>query len=217
MHLNNIDKLVLLSLDDKSGKFISADIGFNTSFIGAIIAELILKGKLRISDKKVKVSNTIHIEDEVIDDVLDIIRKSKKEHDIVSWITELSMQVSKFKKVTIKKLIDNKIIEEKDSKILWIFNTTNYPAINSTDEDYVRTSLKNIIYKRAEASDNDKLLLSLIKRSELTAEVFGKENRKSVTKKINEIIKVDKFVNFMDKSIEESYNIQIALLVTIIT
>lgn len=217
MQLNNIEKLVLLSLDDTNGKFISGGIEFNTAFIGAIIAELIFKGKLRISDKKIKVSNTIHLNDEVLDNALDTIRKSKIEHDIVTWITELSMSIDKSIKVTIKKLIDNKILEEKDSKILWIFNTTNYPAINSTDEDHVRASLKNIINKKSEASDNDKLLLSLVKRSELTTEVFGKENRKSINKKINEIINTNDFVNFMDKSIEESYNIQVALLVTIIT
>ncbi len=217
MELNNIEKLVLLSLDDNDGKFISSGLEFNTSFIGAIIAELIFKGKLRISDKKVKVSNTIHLDDKVLDYVLDKIRKSKREHDLITWISELSMSVDKSIKITIKKLIDNKILEEKDSKILWIFNTTNYPAINSEDEDHVRASLKSIINKKTKASDNDKLLLSLIKSSELIAEVFGKENKKDVSKKINEIIKTNDFVNFMDKSIQEAYNIQLALLITIVT
>ncbi|MCK5846114.1 MAG: GPP34 family phosphoprotein [Bacteroidales bacterium] len=218
MILNLVEKLILLSLDNDNGKFISHGPLFNTTIAGATIAELIIRKKIRLSEKLLKVSNTKPTHDKVLDYALEKIYKSNKEHSISHWIVKFSNSAQKSIDIYVQNFIDKKILIKKESKVLWVFNTTNFPTKNSQTEDLLRLELNNIIIRgNNEISIENKLIIGLISVCDLNNEVYGKSNSKERRKRIKGIINSDDFVKQIIDEIEYAYTTFVVVITTVIT
>ncbi|OYT10909.1 MAG: hypothetical protein B6I18_06575 [Bacteroidetes bacterium 4572_112] len=215
MKLNIIEKLILLSLDDEKGNLLSSGAQFNTAIIGATIAELILLGKLRISEERIKVSNTTSTNDKVLDYALAEIRKSKKDKKLSHWILTLASKAPKTIEIYEQKFIDNKILYRKDSKVLWFFDKTNFPAKDSTLENIFRRELNDIVFKNNTADINNKILIGLIKASDLNKEIYGKKLSKETKKAIKDIYKSNELSLIIHDKVEEAYISMVAVMVAV--
>ena len=215
MKLNIIEKLILLSLDDEKGNLLSSGPQFNTAIIGATLAELILLGKLRISEKRIKVSNTTSTNDKVLDYALAEIRKSKKDKKLSHWILSLASKAPKTIEIYEQKFIDNKILYRKDSKVLWFFDKTNFPAKDSTLENIFRQELNDIVFKNNTADLNNKILIGLIEASDLNKEIYGKKLSKETKRAIKDIYKSDELSLIIHDKVEEAYISMVAVMVAV--
>jgi len=215
MKLNIIEKLILLSLDDEKGNLLSSGPQFNTAIIGATLAELILLGKLRISEKRIKVSNTTSTNDKVLDYALAEIRKSKKDKKLSHWILSLASKAPKTIEIYEQKFIDNKILYRKDSKVLWFFDKTNFPAKDSTLENIFRQELNDIVFKNNIADLNNKILIGLIEASDLNKEIYGKKLSKETKRAIKDIYKSDELSLIIHDKVEEAYISMVAVMVAV--
>jgi len=213
MELNIIEKLILLSLDDEKGNLLSSGPQFNTAIAGAVIAELIILEKLRISEKRIKVSNTISTGDKVLDYALSEIRKSKKDKKLSHWVFTLANKAPKTIEIYEQKFIDNKIVYRQESKVLWFFNKTNFPAKDSSLENIFRTELNNIIFKNKPAELNNKILIGLIEASNLNKEIYGKKLSKETKRIIKDIYKSDNLALIIHDKVQEAYNSMVAVMV----
>ncbi|RLD40874.1 MAG: hypothetical protein DRI86_14485 [Bacteroidetes bacterium] len=218
MKLNLVQQLILLSLDNKKGSFISHGPLFNVAIAGAAIAELIVQKKIRLSEKVIKVSNTKSTHDKVLDYFLEKIYKSKKEHSLSHWLFQLYNNSQKSIDIYVQELINNKILYQKEAKILWVFNTTNFPTKDSHEEDKLREKLTNIILKNENTiSIEDKILIGLIDVCELNKEVYEENLSKETRKRIKKIIKSDSLSKTIRDEIETTYTTLIVVVTTIIT
>ena len=215
MKLNIIEKLILLSLDDEKGNLLSSGPQFNTAIIGATLAELILLGKLRVSEKRIKVSNTTSTNDKVLDYALAEIRKSKKDKKLSHWILSLASKAPKTIEIYEQKFIDNKILYRKNSKVLWFFDKTNFPAKDSTLENIFRQELNDIVFKNNIADLNNKILIGLIEASDLNKEIYGKKLSKETKRAIKDIYKSDELSLIIHDKVEEAYISMVAVMVAV--
>ena len=215
MQPNIIQKLILLSLDDKKGNLISNGPQFYTAIAGATIAELIILGKLRISEKKLIVSNTIATGDKVLDYTLSEIRKSKKDKSLSHWIFFFNNKVPKTIEIYEQQFIDNKILVRKESKVLWFFDKTNFPAKDSTMENIFRAEVNEIVFRSKTADLYNKILIGLIESSDLGKEVYGDKYNKEAKRKIKEIYNSDSLSKIIHKQVVEAYNSYVAVMVAV--
>jgi len=214
-NLNLVEKLILLSLDDAKGNLISNGPQFNTAIAGATIAELILLDKLRVSDKRIKVSNTISTGDKVLDYALSQIRKSKKDKTLSHWVFTLTAKAPKTIEIYEQRFIDNKILIRKESKVLWFFNKTDFPAKDSALENMFRAEMNQIVFERKPANQYHKLLTGLIEASDLNKEIYGKKLSKEIKNRIKEIYKSDELALLIHDKVQEAYNSYVAVMVAV--
>jgi golgi phosphoprotein 3 len=99
MTLTLIDQLTLLALDDNKGVFIPDSTTFSYAIAGAIILELVLEEQIDITDDLVTVKRGAGTDNPVLNQFLEMIRASKKERKIKSWLEKSVRRRMKLKKI----------------------------------------------------------------------------------------------------------------------
>ena len=216
MELNLIDQLTLLALDDEKGTFLADSTSYSYAIAGAVIMELALEERIDLSGEKVVLKDRNKTGDKIIDTYFEIILQTEKEKKIKSWVERIGNKADKIKRDTIDKLINNRILEKKEDKILWIFSYNKYPTQNPRPENQLRSRLYDIIVNSHRPELKEIMLLNLIESCSLGKEVFGKEQAKTFKKKLKSINEYDHLAGDVNKSVKEICDTINAMLVIII-
>lgn len=216
MELNIIDQLTLLALDDEKGTLVVDSTAFSYAIAGAVIMELAHEERIDLSGEKVMLKDKTKTGDKIIDIYFDFIIQSEKERKIKSWVERIGSKADKIKRDTIDKLIDKRILEKKENKILWIFSYNKYPTQNPKPENQLRSRLYDIIVNSHRPELKEIMLLNLIESCSLGREVFGKEQAKTFKKKIKTINEYDNLAGEVNKSVKEICDAINAMLVIMI-
>ena len=217
MKLTLIDQLTLLSLDDKTGSFIPDSTAFSYAIGGAVILELALEEKINIENKRVKVIDSTPTNDKIVEEYFETIKSSTKERKLQTWVERIGSKAHKIKQSTIDKLIDDRILEKKEEKILWVFTIDKYPAQNSMPENRLRARLYDVIINKHNPTAKKVMLLNLIDACQLQKEVFGKENAKLFKQEIKKINEADHLSGEVSKSIKEICDLVNTMMVVMMT
>ena len=217
MELNLIDQLTLLALDDEKGTFVADSTAYSYAIAGAVIMELALEERIDLSGERVVVKDKSKTGDKIIDAYFDTIIESEKERKVKSWVDRIGNKANKIKLDTIDKLIENRILEKREDKILWVFSYNKYPAQNPRLENHLRNRLYDIIVNGHRPELKEIMLLNLIESCSLGKEVFGKEHTKTFKKKLKAINKDDHLGDSVSKSVKEICDAIAAMVVIIIT
>lgn len=216
LNLTLLDKLVLLALDDEKGSFVADSMTFGYCIAGAALFELSIQDRIRIIDNRIKITNKMKLNDEVLDYCMEIIADSKKDRKINHWIEALGNKAGKMRRKTLDKLIALDILEEKENKILWVFTSKKYPTKNETPENLIRKRLLDIINKRTKAEVDEIMIISLVDVCGLNKEVYGKEMAKKRAKDIKSIIKDYPFADTTSKLIKEIHDTITAVIIMVV-
>jgi hypothetical protein len=175
------EEILLLALKDDSGKVDWKAGMFQFVMAGALLAELMLDGRITLSqDKKkiVSVSNPNRHENTVLNEALDTIKQSRKERDIQHWVMKLS-SLKGLKEKTATGLCRQGILREEESKVLFLFTTKKYPEINHEPEAQLINRLREAIFGAGEVDVRTGTLISLAYKPGILAIPFpAKELRK---------------------------------------
>ena len=190
MELNLVEALLLIALDDEKGKFIGDSTKLAYSLGGAILLDLSQNGQIRFDGELVKYIKSGGSSDQLALEFLEKIKKSSKERKINYWIEKFGNQVSRIKKHVLQKMVERGVLEKREEKVLWVFSRNKYPAQNSTLENEVRTKLYQVVMEGNEPTEQDVLLLSLLKTGNLLKEIFGENVMKDekIMQKIDLIV-----------------------------
>lgn len=216
MNLNLLDQLTLLAIDDEKGNFIPDSTSFSYAIAGAVILELALEERIDISHDLVHVKDRTKTNNKILDAYLELIQQSKKERKIKSWVERIGNKAEQIKKDTIDKLINERILEKKEKKILWVFTVNKFPAQNPRPENRLRSRLYDIIVNGHRPDLKEIMLLNLIESCSLGKEVFGKEHVKLFKNRIKDINASDDLAGAVNKSIKEICDAINAMLVIMI-
>ena len=216
MELNQIDQLTLLALDDDKGTFLADSTSYSYAIAGALMMELALSERIDLTDEKLVLKDKSKTGDVVVDHYFDMIIQSTKERKIKYWVEKIGEKANKIKRDTIDKLIDNRILEKKENKILWIFSYNKFPTQNPRPENQLRRRLYDIIVNSHRPELKEIMLLNLIESCSLGKEVFGKTEVKKFKKRLKSINEYDHLGDSISKSVKEICDTINAMLVIII-
>ncbi len=183
------EKLMLLALHDEKGSVIfSASTALPYGLAGALIIDLLFQERIALVEGKIKVRNPRPTGDGLLDETLQLIRASDKSRDIKYWVQRIYSKVKNLQKRVTNGLIEKKILERREQKILWVFPSNRYPTIDGAPENEIRKNIHEIVLRYKAPEKDDIALLSLVKSCDLINEVFDKPDRKIAKKRIEAII-----------------------------
>lgn len=183
------EKLMLLALHDEKGSVIfSASTALPYGLSGALIIDLLFQERIALVEGKIKVRNPRPTGDGLLDETLQLIRASDKPRDIKYWVQRIYSKVKDLQKRVSNGLIEKKILERREQKILWVFPSRRYPTIDAAPENEIRNNIHEIVLRYKAPEKDDIALLSLVKSCDLINEVFDKPDRKIAKKRIEAII-----------------------------
>ncbi len=180
---------LLMILDEEKGKRYSrASTAKDLGLAGAFLMDFFLKGKISIEKKRVKVIDSSTTGDEILDEIFDIIKTSKKVRKVMDWIEKLARKHKTYSQAFYKRLEEQGILTIKEKKILEIFSTHRFYLQRPEVKTILLEQIENTIMHNMRPGADLICLLSLLKVSNLIKIYIAKHYRKLAKSKIDELI-----------------------------
>jgi len=191
MELDLKQKFLLLALDQTKGRFLIDTLSLNYGIIGALLLELSEKEKLTIKHKKLVVINSNLTKDDVLDECLNLIIKSKKNRRVKFWINKIANRANRFKRNILQDLKHKNLINIQKRTYMWgLIKVYRYPVLNTKLVNDIKQKLKNVVLKNEKADLESVLFLSLMHSSKLSRILFlNKKEYRNANKRIKELTK----------------------------
>jgi hypothetical protein len=186
------EEVMLLALRDEQGTIATGFV--EQSVAGAILAELLLEGRVSVDNSKkqwVSLTNDQATGDPVIDECLDRMAAAKKRVTLKNWVHKLA-SIKDLKHKVALQLCERRILSADKDKVLLLFNRRIYPEVNSTPERKIIERMRKAIFSDGRNIDTRTVvLISLANGSDILSHTFGRKELKSRKKRIDQITQGD--------------------------
>lgn len=188
--LSLAEDVLLLALNDEKGTVLmTASVALPYALAGAIIVELIEAGSVRIDGKELVAAPRGSARDEILDEILGMIRSSKRTRSLNHWVGKIGRSGGKIKEKLLARLVDKRILGREEHRLLWVFPTKRYPQIDPRPEYGIRERVRSAIRGMTLPDERTAALISLIHASDLIGEIFEKGERRDAKRRAKEIAK----------------------------
>jgi Golgi phosphoprotein 3 len=186
--LSLAEELLLLALNDEKGTVLMAgSMGLSYGLAGALLIELVEAGLLRIEGKDLVAPPAGSARDEILDEVLGIIRSAKRTRDLKYWVGKIGRSGGQHKKKLLDRLVDRRILQKEDHRLLLIFPTKRYPQTDPMPEYGIRERVRQALRGMTPPDARTAALISLVQACDLTGTLFEKGERREAKKRAKEI------------------------------
>jgi Golgi phosphoprotein 3 len=177
-----------LALRDEQGTIAT---GFPEQVVaGAILAELLLEGRIAVEDTRKKLVNVLDSKptgDPIIDECLEKMSTAKRRASLQTWVSRLAGMKNLRHKAALQ-LCDRRILRADQDKVLFVFKRRIYPEINPVPEKKIIDRLRDAIYNdHAKLDPRTVVLISLANGSDMLRQTFGRKEIKARKKRIEQI------------------------------
>ncbi len=183
------EEIMLLSLRDKEGT-IAGGTMYRYAIGGAILAELLLDGRITVEESKKKLVNLVsskQVGDPVIDECLQRIGDAKRRASMKTWVTRFA-GLKKLNHRVAEQLCRRGILRTDEDKVLLIFTRKIYPEVNPQSERQLTERLRKAIFTETTVLDpRTVVLVSLANGADLLKVTFNKKQLKGRKKRIEKI------------------------------
>ena len=185
------EAILLLALKDKEGTFFPMS-NYHFALGGALLAELLLRKKISLTEKwKAKYAEVINmalVGDPIIDECLEMMKKSKRKARIETWVNRFS-NLKHLKHRVAEKLCQQGILHAEEDTVLLLFKRKIYPEINPEPERKIISQLKELVFTENENIDPETvILLSIAKSTNLLGTFLTKQELKEKKNRIKQIV-----------------------------
>lgn len=162
LHLH--EQVLLLALRDKDGTIEMRADRYPLALGGAILAELVLHGRLTVSEddaRTVGVADHSPLRDPVLDEAFTILLKDGDPRPAIQWIDRFS-SIDELKHKVARELCDRGILKDSLEKVLLLFSRKVYPELDHQPEQELIDSLRAAIFsEKTGLAPRNALLVSL--------------------------------------------------------
>lgn len=185
------EEVALLALRDEQGTF-QLGLAFDYAVGGAILAELLLAGRLRVdeSSKKqwVRITSSKPLGDPLVDECLDRVATAKRPASLQSWVSRFA-HAKKLRPRVAEELCRRGILRADEDKVLWLFRRRIYPEVNPAPERRLLDRMRRAITKDTRDLDARTVaIISLAKSAGLLKLTLDKPTLKRRKVRIEKII-----------------------------
>jgi hypothetical protein len=189
-NLNLAEELLLLAVHEKKGTvLLRAQTALPYGLAGALFIELVEAGLLRLEGKNLIAAPSAYAQDELLEEVLAKVRTSKRVHSLKSWVLRMGRSGGKIKKKLLTRLVEKRILQREEHRVLGIFPTVNYPEADSRPEFEIRRRTSAAILRGGTRDERTAALISLAYACDLIGLLFEKGERREAKRRAREITK----------------------------
>lgn len=194
MELSLKEQFLLLAYDDQRGRPLIMGNAFNYSLAGSVLLELSHTKKISVREKRVYIESYKTTGDIVLDHAIELIRKSRRNKKIKSWVQKFGFSPGKLKNAILSQLIDKRVFRKEEHKVLGLITCRNYYNLKPEYKKELLKRIRKIVLDGESADEKDFMLISLIATSGLVRKIFsGTQEKKTAKRNIKQMIKNNEF------------------------
>jgi hypothetical protein len=188
------EEILLLALKNEKGTT-AIESYHNLAMGGAILAELLLLGRIQVQKQKKKqfaiVSSTEPTGDTLLDECLGRIAESRKRQQLKTWVSRFSNTKNLKRRVAVQ-LCRKGILRESEDRVMFIFKRAIYPELDPRPEQALVERMRRAIFTAtSQVEPRTAVLVALAFHSNLLKNAFAKKKLKSHKKRIESLASGD--------------------------
>jgi Golgi phosphoprotein 3 len=170
------EEILLLALKDEEGTTYSGT-GWPYAAGGAVLAELLLEGRLRLEDhegkKHLAVVNATPLGEPIADQVLEMVASAKKTADMTTWLGRVA-GLKDLKHQIAEQLVLKGVLQVETHKVMLIFSQRIYPKLDPAPELEIMHRVEHAVFSDDSNLDaRTAILVSLAHVTGILDPVFG--------------------------------------------
>lgn len=186
------EEVVLLQLHDDDGTFIHiTDWSNRYAMSGAVLMELAEAGRIDSDLEELYATSTQPIGQKVADEVLAEISNLAERRSIRYWVEFVSERVDDIRDEAIAGLIRKGIIEQQDTRFLWVFRSRRYPVIDGRTEKEAKLRMYELLFSDNIPTPRDVILLCLVHATGILNALLPPDQLETVADRIEQIRSLD--------------------------
>ena len=187
-HLYLHEEVLLLALHDEAGKIQGG--WFNYAMGGAILAELLLAGRVTIETVKKKkllaMDRTSMIGEQILDECLLRVQQSKRRATLATWVTRFS-SLRKLRERTADRLCLRGILQRREGRVLLVFSRMLYPTVDPRAEQALVERMRQAIFEDGEVDVRTAAVTTIAFQTGLLRNVFKARELRSRKTRLNNL------------------------------
>lgn len=176
------EEYLLLALDDDKGSF-AAWVGHGLA--GAMLVDLIDRGRLALEGKTVTVVETAATGDDALDQALALLAAAHRPQTLATWVLQLAAR-GEFRQALTDRLVGAGVLRREEHRFLRIFPYSRYPEQQHGPEGEIIARLRSVLLAGAEMDVRAAALIALLDSSFLLRAVVDDAERNSARERIAE-------------------------------
>ena len=198
------EEIVLLALDDKTGKFVDLPpLAMDQALAGAALLELAFQNRIDTDLTHLSLVSPKPTGEEMLDPLLEKIVTAKDKKDAKYWVGVFSVDGEKIREKVLRRLVQRGILKQEEKKILWVIPGRRYPMVNDQEEREVRKRIRSVVVDGEVPGPRDVVLVSLASACQLLRSVFTDADLLKYSARIAEVSKMDLIGRAVSKSVAE--------------
>ncbi|MCY4488090.1 MAG: GPP34 family phosphoprotein [Deltaproteobacteria bacterium] len=208
------EEITLLMLDD-DGLFLPIRGGaVEHILIGAVLMDLAFANRVDTDPERLVVIDATPTGNSLFDGALERIANSGENLDTKGWVELLAReQAAAIRQRVMDNLIERGIIEAKDERFLWVFQSRRYPTIDGRVERGVKLRMEDVLLSDDMPDPRDIALVCLVDACDILGDLFSEREMERVRPRIEQLRKMDligREVGAVIADIEESITMAMA-------
>jgi hypothetical protein len=183
-------EIMLLALRDREGTIVSGTL-YQYAIGGAVLAELLLRARISIGDRKkklVEVGDRTQLGEPLLDECLGRIAAAKRRASLQTWVSRIA-GMSNLKHRVAAELCRRGILRADEGKVLLIFSRKVYPEVDPGPETDLIERLRHAIFgDQEEVEPRTVVLVSLADGTGLLKVAFGKKELETRKRRIEQVV-----------------------------
>ena len=185
------EEILLLALRDHKGT-IASGTSYKFALGGAILAELLLDGRLSVDvEKKKKFLRLVDATptgNPVLDECMKKVEEAKKRAQLRAWVTRFA-SVKKLVDKVAKQLCRKNVLRTDEDKVLLLFTRRVYPELDPRPEREIMKRLQKAIFTDTQTVEpRTVVLLSLANATGVLKVNFDRKELKRRKKRIDQVV-----------------------------
>jgi len=198
------EEIVLLALDDKTGKFVELPpLAMDQALAGAALLELAFQNRIDTDLTHLTLINPKPTGQAMLDSLLEKIVAAKDKKDAKYWVGVFAADGEKLKEEVLAHLVQRGILKKEEKKFLWVIPGRRYPMVKDQEEREVRSRIRAVIVDGEVPGPRDVVLISLASACQLLRSVFSDADLLKYSSRIADVSKMDLIGRAVSKSVAE--------------
>lgn len=207
--LSLAEELLLISLDDKSGRLLDSikPFAFKIAIAASLIMELSLKGNLDTDAKKLFVVSSGLTGDAILDQALATIVVKENPIPTSDWLNRFAQNGDTLIDEIIESLVAKGILQLVEKRLLWVLTTRAYPPTSGIEEREVRSRIMQLLNSDDIPDPRDALLVGLLRVTGIMNQLLPPSELVRLQSRIDQIANLEEINRSLSASVEEAWQL----------
>lgn len=202
--LRFVEEVVLLLLQDTGGRLVRVPAwSLNYALAGGVLMELALENRIDTDLENLLLIDAAPVDDSLLDPYLAQIAAAAEKHDAAYWLDQIADDADAIYTATLARLVERGILEQRDDRILWVFRSRRYPAVDGVAEREVKLRIMGVLFSDEIPDPRDVMLICLADACGIFSHLLSRQELSQVTTRIEQVRRLDLIGQAMSQAIQD--------------